>query len=62
MKKYRFEFDKFVRDLEKRLDKNRQQIVEENQELDEQEAKRLKALRYHEHRHNQIVYEQEVKK
>ena len=62
MKKYRFEFDKFVRDLEKRQDKHRQQVVEENHDLDEQEVKRLKMMRYHEHRHNQIVYEQEAGK
>tara|TARA_B100000131_G_C17990107_1_gene562193 strand:+ start:809 stop:997 length:189 start_codon:yes stop_codon:yes gene_type:complete len=62
MKKYRFEFDKFVKDLEKRADKNRQRINEEIHDLDEQRLKRLKAARYHEHPHNQIVYKQDTEK
>ena len=62
MKKYRFEFDKFVKDLEKRSDKNRQRLDEELEELDEREVKRLKARRYHEHPHNSIVYKKATKK
>lgn len=62
MKKYRFEFDKFVKDLEKRSDKNRRRLEEEVDELDELEAKRLKARRYHEHPHNSIVYKKAPKK
>lgn len=56
MKKYRFEFDKFVKDLERRGDKNRQRIAEESNDLNDQELKREKLKRYHEHPHNSVVY------
>ena len=59
MKKYRFEFDKFVKDLERRADKNRRTLEEEAEFLDEQETKRLRARRYHEHPHNSIVYKKQ---
>jgi len=61
MKKYRFEFDKFVKDLEKRSDKNRQHLSEEMQGLEEVEIKRAHVRRYQEHPHNSIVYEREQK-
>ena len=62
MKKYRFEFDKFVKDLEKREDKNRQKLAEESHDLDEQELKREILKRYHEHPHNTVVYKTNEKK
>lgn len=61
MKKYQFEFDKFVKDLERRNERYRQKIVEETNDLEEQESKRLKAHRYHEHPHNAIVYDRKAK-
>ena len=57
MKKYQFEFDKFVKDLEDRYNRYKQRLVEETKDLDEQETKRLKARRYHEHPHNSITYD-----
>ena len=62
MKKYKFEFDKFVKDLEERADRHRQQTIEEMNDLEEQETKRLRARRYHEHHHNSIVYDKGGKK
>ena len=62
MKKYRFEFDKFVKDLEKRSDKNRQRLMEEMEEIDEAEIKRARIRRYQEHPHNSIVYKKSSKK
>ncbi len=56
MKKYQFEFDKFVKDLERREKNRAERLTEESQDLDEQETKRLKAKRYHEHPHNSVVY------
>ena len=56
MKKYQFEFDKFVKDLERRHERYRQRLVEEMNDENEQDAKRLKAYRYHEHPHNSITY------
>ena len=57
MKKYKFEFDKFVKDLERRAKNHRDRLTEEAHDLDEQEVKRLKASRYHEHPHNSVVYD-----
>lgn len=57
MKKYQFEFDKFVKDLERRAKNHREKLAEETNDLDEQAAKRLKAQRYHEHPHNSVVYD-----
>lgn len=57
MKKYKFEFDKFVKDLERRHKSRLDNLNEEINDLDEQEAKRLKAKRYHEHPHNSVVYD-----
>ena len=56
MKKYQFEFDKFVKDLERRHMRYKEHLVEVANDEDEQEAKRLKAQRYHEHPHNSITY------
>tara|TARA_Y100001938_G_C8049988_1_gene411150 strand:- start:959 stop:1147 length:189 start_codon:yes stop_codon:yes gene_type:complete len=56
MKKYQFEFDKFVKDLERRAKSQKERLSEESNDLDEQETKRLKAQRYHEHPHNSVVY------
>ena len=57
MKKYRFEFDKFVKDLERRSENYRSRIVEKMNDLDEQELKREKFKRYHEHPHNSVTYD-----
>ena len=57
MKKYKFEFDKFVKDLERRAKNRLDKLHEETNDLDEQETKRLKARRYHEHPHNSVVYD-----
>lgn len=62
MKKYRFEFDKFVKDLERRAQNQRDRLVEETHDFDEQETKRLKARRYHEHPHNTVVYDRKKQK
>ena len=56
MKKYRFEFDKFVKDLEKREGNHRKRLAEEACDLDEQQLKRELLKRYHEHQHNSVVY------
>lgn len=61
MKKYKFEFDKFVKDLEERSDRHRQRLEEEVGDYNEQEIKRDKARRYHEHPHNTIVYKKAIK-
>ena len=61
MKKYQFEFDKFVKDLERRAKNHRDRLTEETNDLDEQETKRLKAKRYHEHPHNSVVYSRKKK-
>jgi len=61
MKKYRFEFDKFVKDLEERADKNRKHLTEELQASEEAEIKRARVRRYQEHPHNSIVYKREQK-
>ena len=58
MKQYKFEFDKFVRDLEKR----NQRRVENLEELMRQEEEwniRELVRRYREHPHNQITYGQD---
>ena len=56
MKQYQFEFNKFVKDLERRAEKYRTKIVEQMNDMDEQELKREKTKRYHEHPHNTVVY------
>ena len=58
MKQYKFEFDKFVRDLERR----NQQRVENLEELTKQEETwsiRELVRRHSEHPHNQIRYDQD---
>ena len=58
MKQYKFEFDKFVRDLERR----NQERVENLEELMKQEEAwtiRERVRRYREHPHNQIRYDQD---
>ena len=57
MKKYKFEFDKFVKDLERRSKNRTDKLNEEINDLDEQETKRLRLQRYHEHPHNSVVYD-----
>ena len=61
MKKYQFEFDKFVKDLENRYDRYRQKLLEDSNDENEQDIKRLKAKRYHEHPHNSITYGEKQK-
>lgn len=57
MKKYKFEFDKFVKDLEKR-----QRVAEaekENIQEDETYARQYEN-KYREHPHNQIKYDRKT--
>ncbi len=57
MKQYKFEFDKFLKDLEER-DKKHRQIIENSLEEDDNYA-RKRVERYREKPQNQIVYNQE---
>jgi hypothetical protein len=58
MKQYKFEFDKFVRDLESR-DQRRVEKLEELLEQEESWTAREFMRRYREHPHNQITYNQD---
>ena len=58
MKQHKFEFDKFVRDLEERNKKHQQQI-EESLINEEQNLARRHVEKYSELPQNQIVYNQE---
>ena len=62
MKQYQFEFNKFVKDLERRAEKYRAKIVEQTNDMDEQQLKREIAKRYHEHPHNAVVYDKDKEK
>ena len=57
MKKYKFEFDKFVKDLEKR-----QRVTgAENENIQEDETfARQYENKYREHPHNQIKYDRKI--
>ncbi len=57
MKQYKFEFDKFLKDLEER-DKKHRQIIE-NSLGEEDNYARQRVERYREKPQNQIVYNQE---
>jgi hypothetical protein len=57
MKHYKFEFDKFVQDLERR---NQHRVENLEEHLKQEEAWNIRELvrRYREHPHNQITYGQ----
>tara|TARA_Y100000992_G_C21266427_1_gene494193 strand:+ start:1932 stop:2102 length:171 start_codon:yes stop_codon:yes gene_type:complete len=52
-----FEFDKFVKDIEKRQEKERELKRESQQIVDHDEARRLRDRMYHERWQNRIVWE-----
>ena len=54
----KFEFDKFVADLEKRENQIREERRVENHIADEDERRRQRARLYHERWQNQIKWEQ----
>tara|TARA_Y100000310_G_scaffold304244_1_gene343195 strand:+ start:289 stop:480 length:192 start_codon:yes stop_codon:yes gene_type:complete len=58
MKQYKFEFDKFVRDLERR---NQSRVENLEELMKQEEAWDIRELvkRYREHPHNQIRYDQD---
>ena len=58
MKQYKFEFDKFVQDLERR-DQQRVKNLEELMRQEESWDMRERVRRYMEHPHNQIRYDQD---
>jgi len=58
MKQYKFEFDKFVKDLEDR-NKKHQQIIEESLIEEENNYARKRVERYRELPQNQIVYDKD---
>lgn len=52
-----FEFDKFVKDIEKRQEKEKELKRESQQIVDHDEARRLRDKMYHERWQNRIVWE-----
>tara|TARA_B100000212_G_scaffold108900_1_gene81006 strand:+ start:400 stop:570 length:171 start_codon:yes stop_codon:yes gene_type:complete len=52
-----FEFDKFVKDIEKRQVKEKELKKENQQIVDHDEARRLRDRMYHERWQNRIVWE-----
>ena len=52
-----FEFDKFVKDIEKRQEKEKELKKESQQIVDHNEARRLRDRMYHERWQNRIVWE-----
>ena len=54
-----FDFSKFVEDIDNRNKKRREEITERNDKrnIDLDEARRLRAKRYHEKWQNRIVWE-----
>jgi hypothetical protein len=59
MKQYKFEFDKFLKDLEERDKKHRQIIENSVEEKEDINYARQRVVRYREKAQNQIVYNQE---
>jgi hypothetical protein len=59
MKQYKFEFDKFLKDLEERDKKHRQIIENSTEEEESVNYARQRVERYREKPQNQIVYNQE---